>query len=133
MTSILLTAALLATVPHDDVQRDRACCLEVNRFHDGEGRIVFVQLLVWELHNGTHRIVDWRLMKNRDQDRTNIEVRRDYQSGDYVARWDEDSGSREVRAGTARDTWTQFDPELEDRAKWPVDRRRKLAGRLAAP
>ncbi len=32
MTTLLLTAALLATVPQDAVLRDRCCCLEINPF-----------------------------------------------------------------------------------------------------
>jgi hypothetical protein len=125
MTYLLLTAALL-TVPHDDVLRDRACCLEVNVFHDSEAKPIFTQLLVWQFHNGQHRIIDWRLIRNRGEHNTNIEVRRDYATGDYVARWDEDSGSREVRAATYRETLTQHDPELVDRDQWPIERRRKL-------
>jgi hypothetical protein len=128
MTSLLLTFALLATVPHGEtVLRDRACCLEVNNFHDSEGQLVFKQLLVWEFRRGTHRIIDWRLIKNRGELGTNIEVRRDYQTGDYVARWwEENGGEREVRAKTARETWTQVDPELRDRDAHPVNQRRKL-------
>jgi hypothetical protein len=130
MTTILLTAALLATVPHDDVQRDRVCCIETNAFHDSEAKPVFNQAIFYDFNprKGRHEVVDWKLIKNRDGV-VNIQVRRDYRTGEYVARWDEDGGPREVRALTWKDTQTQTDPELLDRDNLPVDRRRRLSGR----
>jgi hypothetical protein len=136
MNGLLITAALLATVPQDTVLRDRCCCLEVNSFYDSEGQLVFKQLLVLDFRprKGVHQCEDWRLIKNRDQQRANIVVRRDYQTGEYVARWDEDSGPREVRAVTYRETFGQADPELVDRDKHPVNERRKLwSGKAVEP
>lgn len=135
MTSLLTAALLLGTMPVDTVTRDRCDCLETNHFFSDEGELVFNQLLFldWCQHKGCHRCEDWRLLKKAHADdrygSSHIVIRRDYATGEWVARWDEDNGPREVRALTYRESWTQHDPELLDRLAHPMERRRKLSGR----
>lgn len=129
MTALLLTVALLAllaTVPVEDVVlRDRVEVIETNHFYDADAKPVFTQAIFWSDDN---RIIDWRLVRNRqDEPRANIEVRRDYRTGGYVAAWDDNGLLREVRAKCWRETWTQYDVELVDRDKWPVCNRRLLS------
>lgn len=129
MIATLTAALLLATVPVDTVVRDRCDCLETNHFYSNEGEPVFSQLLFldWCQHKGCHRCEDWRLLKKTESDpHSHITIRRDYATGEWVARWSDDSGPREVRAMTFRETWTSHDPELVDRSAHPVERRRKL-------
>lgn len=138
MTTLLLAAALLATVPQDAVLRDRCDLIEVNAFHDQDAKLIFTQCLFWDWcpTRSCHRICDWKLIRqNRDQfDAKNITIKRDFSTGEWVATWSDDSGPREVRAATYRDSLTQFDPELLDRDKHPVQERRKLSsGKAVEP
>jgi hypothetical protein len=136
MNLATFTAAVmfLGTIPQDTgIVRDRVCCLEVNHFHDkDDAREVFVQLLAWEFCEGCERIVDWRLVKRNDEGQANIEVQRDYRTGEHVARWLDGETFREVRAETYRETFTNWDRELQDREHHPLDRRRKLTSQSRA-
>lgn len=129
MTPAFLLAAMLATVPQETVLRDRCDTIEINSFHDDEARLVFTQAIFsdWCQHKGCEQIADWRLVRNRDSEpRANIEIRRDYATGDYLALWDDNGRLREVRAKSYRETWTQVDRELQGRERYPQERRRKL-------
>jgi hypothetical protein len=131
MNGFILTAALLATLPVDDgVLRDRCDVLEVNHYFDDEARPVFTQLLFldWCPRASCHHCADWRLMKQgTDQfNRWQITIHKEYATGDWVATWTDDAGAREVRAKQWRESFTQHDPEMTERERWPVDQRRKL-------
>jgi hypothetical protein len=129
MNAATFTAAvlLLGTIPHDAIVRDRACCLEIDHFCDADdAREVFTQLVVWETCRGKERIIDWRLVKRTDG-KPNLEVRRDYTAGGYVAMWQDGEVLREVRAPCFRERWTQHDVELKDREHHPLNSRRKLS------
>jgi hypothetical protein len=123
----LLSAA--GTIPVMDVPRDRVDLIEINHFHDEQGRLVFEQVLFyeWSAHQERHQVLAWRLLKTSAQ-----RPRHDLATGDYIALWNDGETLREVRAGAFRETWTQYDPELVDREFLPKERRRELA-RLHAP
>lgn len=118
----LFAVVAYGSMPQNLVPRDRVDLVEANRFHDSDGRLVFEQLLFWEWcdRSGSFRIVDWRLNKGA------IRPRYDYARGEWLAVWTDGDTLREVKASCFRETLTQFDPELEDRAKWPQEKRRKL-------
>lgn len=123
MTGLLLTAALLATLPVDTALRDDVACIEVQHFYDDQAKLVFDQVVFWRWCKVKccEEVQDWRLLKNESQ-----WPRRDYRAGDYVARWWDGDAFREVRAPTIRERWLQWDVELLDRDKHPVQDRRKL-------
>lgn len=103
---------------------DRVDVVEVNHFYDGQGKLVFCQILWWEWRadedGSAHRIVDWRLMKSSGQ----LPVRVD---GVWRCQWTDGERLRRVDAWSYRETWTQEDPELVDRLSMPPDQLRKLS------
>lgn len=126
LATFIAASLLLAVVPQDaGIVRDRCEVIEINNFCDSDAHPVFVQAIFWD---DAGHVIDWRLVKNRaDQERANIQIRRDYAGGGYVATWLDSETLREVRSKCWRETWTQHDPELVDREHMPMDRRRKLA------
>jgi hypothetical protein len=124
MTPILLTLAI-AIVPVETVVRDYADVAEQNFFYDDCGKLVFEQVMWIDAND---EIVTWRMVKTGNE-----LPRRDWRNGGYVALWmdDKDGASRLrlVRANHFRTTWTQHDPELTAREKFPVSERRELGKR----
>ena len=131
-TLSLQCVLLLSTVgsnPIEDVPRDRIDLIEVNHFHDDQGRLVFDQVIFyeWSPEKGRHQVQAWRLLKSASQ-----KPRRDYRTGDYVATWLDGETLGEVRAATMRETWTQYDPELVEREHLAKEKRKDLA-KVRAP
>lgn len=114
----LLALLLLSIVPQDAVARDGVERLELNNFYDENGRLVFTQLIGWEA-NDTVRF--WRMAKTID-----MTPRPDAHHGGYVLRWIDGEVTREVRARSFGESWTQFDVETENRTALPAERRRAL-------
>jgi hypothetical protein len=119
-----LVLATVGTNPIEDVPRDRIDLIEVNHFHDDQGRLVFDQVIFyeWSPEKGRHQVQAWRLLKNASQ-----RPHRDYRTGEYVATWLDGETFREVRAATMRETWTQYDPELVEREHLAKEKRKDLA------
>jgi hypothetical protein len=123
----LLWAVLgFGSMPQDINVRDRVDLIEVNHFHDSEARLVFDQVIFyeWSPAKSRHQVQAWRLLKSPRQ-----YPRRDYRVGDYVTRWTDGETDREVRAATIRETWTQHDPELLERAELAKEKRKELGKR----
>jgi hypothetical protein len=116
----LLLIALLAIVPQDCVARDGVDALEVNHLYDDGGRLVFTQVIGWERDD---RCRFWRMAKTADMLPAADPIR-----GGYVLRWIDNDTTREVRAPSIRETWTQYDVETYDRQFLPAELRRKLRG-----
>lgn len=122
-----LIAAMLSIVPQDcGVVRDRVYLVEVNHFFDYDARPVFSQVIFyeWSPAKGRHQVLAWRLLKQPCQ-----LPQRDYTAGSYIARWNDGETSREVRAATYRETWSQYDPELENRKELPNEKRKGMGAR----
>lgn len=109
---------VIAVAPQDDIIIDRVDMIEVNRYYDGQGKLIFTQLIFWDYSpsRGEFIVRDWRMMKC------------------HMRRWsngfmwiDERDQLRHVRGRTFFESWTQIDPEIENRKKLPVDDRRKLS------
>jgi hypothetical protein len=122
LPSILLLAAV-GSSPIQDVPCDRVDLIEVNHFHDDQGRLVFDQVIFYEWcpRRGRHQVQAWRLLKTPAQ-----KPRRDFATGEYVATWHDGETLREVRAPAARESWTQYDPELVEREYLPKEKRKDL-------
>lgn len=114
---------VLSSHPTEDVARERVDLIEVNHFFDEQGRLVFDQVIFydWSGDHSRYMVRDWRLVKNASQ-----LPQRDWQSGGYLAVWQDGEVMRRVGAGAMRETWTQYDPELVEREYLPKDERRKL-------
>jgi hypothetical protein len=121
----MLAAIVIAVsiLPRDDVTRESVSLIEVNRYYDGDGRLVFTQLIFTDVTpRGGEEITAWRMVNPRCQAPT-----RDWDRGGFVTTWyDSDSVMRSVHSVALRDTWTQYDPELAARIDLPQEQRRGL-------
>jgi hypothetical protein len=118
--------ASLCLNPIEDVAVDRVDLVELNHFHDEQGKQVFDQIIFydWSPTRGRYNVLAWRLLKHPSQ----LPVR-DWSTGDYVTVWRDNAVVREVRAETMRESWTQYDPELIERSFLPKEQRRELRKR----
>ncbi len=124
----LLLIATLGLVPREAVVADRADVIEVNHMYDRDAELVFDQIIFWEWRwsEGEYRVIAWRMLKKPGQFPT-----RDWPRRGFVSIWQDGRILRDVRAPFFRETWTQFDPELDDRKIVPQHLRRGLLGEPA--
>jgi len=93
---------------------DQVDVIEVNHFYDENGKLVFDQLIYydWNRVDCRYDIVAWQLLKDQVMDR------------DGVIWWD--TKLHRVRTKIWRESWTQYDPELQSRESFPACMRRGL-------
>jgi hypothetical protein len=117
----VLTALCLQ--PQPDVATDEVDLIEINHFHDDQGRLVFDQVIFydWSPVHSRYLVRAWRLLKTPAQ-----VPRRDYGQQEFVTIWHDGDVLRKVQAKVLRETWTQHDPELMAREYLPKERRREL-------
>lgn len=115
--------ALFGINPIEDVAKDRVDLIEVNHFFDDCGKHVFDQIIFydWSAQYSRYNVRAWRLLKRPAQ-----VPHRDWSNREYVAIWHDGSVLRKVEATTIRESWTQYDPELIERAYLPKEQRREL-------
>ena len=115
---------LSAILPQPDgVLRDAVDLIEVNHFYDDCGRLVFDQAIFWDWSEdeSCYHVRAWRLIKQVEQ-----LPRRDHARGGYSVLWHDGEVIRQLLASGVQETWTQWDPEMREREKFPVERRRPL-------
>jgi len=97
--------------------------VELNHFLDDSGREVFRQVVFfdWSRKNRQFEVRAWRLVKHRSQLPRQVD-----RSSNYLIRWQDKSITREVRAKSMRETWSQEDPERVNRAVLTENKRRPL-------
>lgn len=97
--------------------------VELNHFLDDHGREVFRQVIFfdWSRKNRQFEVRAWRLVKHPSQLPRRLDP-----SSSYLIRWQDKSVTREVRAKSMRETWSQEDPERVNRAVLPENQRRPL-------
>lgn len=127
---VVASVVALAILPTAEPVRDSVDVAEVNHFYDHDGRHVFDQLIFWDMSaDGGERVVAWRLIKDGSP-----LPQRDWRHGGYYVLWRDERNATEryqrVQAVGVRETWTQHDPELQDREALPVERRRELSGSI---
>jgi hypothetical protein len=122
MWALAVGAVSLQTA--DDVARNGVDLVEINHFHDEQGRLVFDQVLFydWSPSQSRYLVRAWRLLKSPAQ-----VPNQDFQRGGFVAIWHDGDVLRKVRARQLRETWTQYDPELVSREFLPKEQRKELA------
>lgn len=115
---------LLSIAPDLPVSEERCGRLEYNHYYDGEGRLVFTQLIGWDWYEDEGC---WHccffLMASQY---ANIKPSRNPQGGYAVTFYDHAGRLVRIEAASYAETWTQYDPELEDRAFLPKEHRREL-------
>ena len=119
----LLLSATVALTPQCDVITDTVDLIEVNHYYDQRGVLVLDQVIFWDWcdQRCAFTVVAWRLLKTSTQ-----LPQRDRKHGGYVVVWFDKTTLRRVRAAGMRETWTPFDPEVQDRAFVPKHQRRGL-------
>ncbi len=97
--------------------------IELNHFVDREGREVFRQILFYDWSVTHHRYIvrAWRLVKTESQ-----VPRRRWAPERYECVWHDEGKLRKVTAPAFNETWTQYDPERENRKLVAEDQRRPL-------
>lgn len=122
-THIAYLLAYLTLNPVEDVATDRVDLIEVNHFFDEQGKHVFDQIIFydWSAQYSRYNVRAWRLLKNQAQ-----MPQRDWRRDEFVTVWHDGAVLRKVRAETIRESWTQYDPELAERAYLPKEQRREL-------
>ena len=105
------------------VTRAEVDLVELNHFLDDNGREVFRQVVFfdWSRRNRQFEVRAWRLVKQPSQLPRQIPGTQAYR-----VRWRDKSITREVRAKTMRETWSQQDPERVNRTILPENQRRPL-------
>lgn len=116
MNPLLLIIATVLPSPALPV-RDSVETAEQSFFYDEQGRLVFTQIIWWDRGN----VVAWRMVTNGEPC-----IRRDWQHGGYVCRWNDKETFREVRSKFEMVTHEQFDREIAQRDVLPVCQRREL-------
>ena len=129
-TPSLVALILLGLLPRDEIPSERVDLVEVNHYFDENGNPVFDQVIYYEWSGQKSRfhVRTWRPLETIAQLPT-------YESttGEHVATWqDRHDGNRlrQVRANAVQETWTQYDPEMQNRRFVPRKARRDLS-RLA--
>jgi hypothetical protein len=120
-----LALILFCIVPVELTVEDRVSIIEHNRYHDGDGRIVFVQYIFIDYIEGEEQIVTFRLVKENTPP-----LYFNHGTGLWECRFMDGEFVRRVTADSVRDSWTQEyfagDPELEARKWFPKEFRREL-------
>jgi hypothetical protein len=106
------------------VVSQRVDLIELNHFIDHEGREVFRQLLFydWSNEHRRHVVRAWRLVKSESQ-----LPRRRWSPALFQCVWHDEGLLRQVSSPSYRETWTQHDPERENRKLLAEDERIPLA------
>ena len=94
--------------------------VEINHVCDENAREIFCQAIYWEFdaRSSSFRVRAWRLCKGSQIPR----------GAPLRAVW-HDEKTKRLRVSqtrSTRQTWTQHDPEVEDRSVWPQEKRRGL-------
>lgn len=113
----MLGLILLSTIPTDyGTINIFTETVELNHFHDGDGKHVFTQVIWWDA-DGCR---DWRMVAKCGP------PCRNWETGSYETTWIEDGKILRVRSAFFRETWTQVDPELEASEWLPPCARRRI-------
>lgn len=116
MNLLAVTLLIFATVPMDrHVVRETVDCLEYNRVYNGDGELYMEQFIAWDWEGERHVVAGWRMMAGK--------VWRP-----PLVAWSEGSSTFILRAKYWRETFTQFDVEMEQREIFAKCHRRGLFG-----
>lgn len=121
---------LFTLVGPEDVVRERVDVAELSHFYDDQGRLVLDQVIFydWDPHHERFQVRAWRLVKNGAPS-----IERDWGSGGWDTIWLDGEILRHIKAGSFRETWPQYDPELAEREYLPKEKRRELRKSAARP
>jgi hypothetical protein len=128
MLEALFSLALLCSTgfgsSNSTIAKQRVDLIELNHFLDDTGRHVFDQLVFyeWNPDRSAYRVIAWRMVKRSGQ-----LPQRTWHPPGYLCIWQDEGVMREIWAPAFRETWTQSDPERENRKTFSENRRPELA------
>jgi hypothetical protein len=124
ITRTTIVAGALSLVPATPLVCDQVDLLELNCVYDGDGRLMLRQMIFWDWQGdqARYQVVAWRLWQEDFPLPT-----RDWRTGAFVLLWSDAETLRSVRARAFWQTWTQHDPEMEDRRLLSQHLRRGLS------
>lgn len=113
MLSFLL---ILSVIPVEIPVIEYHDSCELNHYYDEHGILIFDQLIFrdWNKYEKRFEIVDWYVVKPRSSTNEN----------DCI--WLDGRHLRQVQYGFRIETWTQYDPEINERSILPKDKRKGL-------
>ncbi len=129
VTKLIVFASVAGLQPPTGEVCDRVDLIEVNHFYDAKGQLVLDQLIFydWCPEKSHYDVRTWRLLKSP------IQIpRREHRTGQFVAIWRDGKVLRKVLARSVRESWTQYDPEMVERAFLARDKRRDLQTAIAS-
>ncbi len=117
---LLCVVAALPTFGYESVD-----LIELNHFHEEEGRHVYDQLIFyeWSPSQAKYHVRAWCLVEPKEFSKLPTEI-----NGRTVVRWyDKDQQiDRRVSSPLYRETWTQVDPERANKKILPENQRTQL-------
>ena len=128
--NIILATIAVALLPSEGVVQDRCDVIEVNHYHGDDGRLIQTQVIFWDYQDDKpgEQVAAWRLWKNPSRLPTKNQF-----TGEWELLFNDEGTMRMVTAGSYRETWTQFDREMESRRDLPKSEQRGLTKMRPAP
>jgi hypothetical protein len=123
MVSVVATDLSRRAVEHVD-------CVEVNHFHSIQGEPAFTQLILWDWdqEDSAYHVRSWKMIEANEP----MPMKQD---GRWFVRYHDrtDHLDRVVVCRHGKESWTQNDPERDDKAAWPEIMRQRLVRYVIVP
>lgn len=123
----LMTAVILSLLPDYNIVCTNVDAIELNNYYDENGRHVFSQYIFWKWEEGNDGerfyVQDWRLYNLKKKQYLPTY---DWKRKVYSVNWIDGKHHRKIRSPIFFQSWTQHDPEVEDRKYKPQLKRAKL-------
>lgn len=119
ITYILSLILFLLPPENQPIQVD---VTEINHKYSNDGTLTFTQVIYWDYYPccGTHHVVAWRMYKSIQQ----YPRHHAHPTYPYISYCS--YHQTHIISRSKRETWTQYDPEIDDRRKLPEHQRRGL-------
>jgi hypothetical protein len=117
---LLLTLASI--IPFSPLPSDHFDLIEINHYYDDDGNLYFTQVIGWDWSDSfADYIVQAYVLLNKKESITLPTLKSNIYEYKFI---DQAHTVRKVTSKFFRETWTQYDPELVDRNRFPHEDRR---------
>jgi hypothetical protein len=118
----MMIAFILSTILSTQTQHtvsDRVDLIELNHYHNEQGQHAFSQVIFWHRapETGWMQVRAWCMVD--DQNVCTRRPHRDYETGLYRVEWNdtEKKVQRKITSQSFRESWSQLDPERENKKR----------------